>query len=172
MKIIAAILSLLAIAISTATAADVMAAFPPAEKGMSRHVIHLARQANEDDLKVELIIGKTVTTDSINKYFFAGDLATESIPGWGFDRYILRKLGPMAGTMIAVPADAPRIEHFVGLGGEQKLLRYNSRLPLVVYVPADVEVRYRLWRAERTARQAHRIALPNGGTAVVARATM
>ena len=27
------------------------------------------------------------------------------------------------------------------------LLRYNSRLPIVVYVPEGVEVRYRLWSA-------------------------
>jgi ecotin len=28
------------------------------------------------------------------------------------------------------------------------LVRYNSRLPLVIYVPEGVEVRYRVWRAD------------------------
>ena len=33
-------------------------------------------------------------------------LETENIPGWGFDRYILRKLGPMAGTLMAIDPNA------------------------------------------------------------------
>jgi ecotin len=131
-----------------AFAADNMKAFPPADEGMTRYVISLQEQDDETALKIELIIGKTVKTDARNSYFFGGTLETEDIPGWGFNRYILRKLGPMAGTLIAVDPDAPQVERFIRIGGEPRLLRYNSRLPLVVYVPAGVEVRYRLWRAE------------------------
>jgi ecotin len=40
----------------------------------------------------------------------------------------------------------PKVDRFITLGGEPQLLRYNSRLPLVVYAPDGVEVRYRLWR--------------------------
>ena len=43
----------------------------------------------------------------------------------------------------------PKVDCFITLGGEPRLLRYNSRLPVVVYVPADVEVRYGIWRADR-----------------------
>jgi ecotin len=124
-----------------------MKAFPSAEEGMIRHVIRLPKQKDEAAFKVELIIGKTVRTDAKNRYFFGGTLETENIPGWGFDRYILRKLGPMAGTLMAVDPNAPQVERFISLGGET-ILRYNSRLPLVVYVPAGIEVRYRRWRAE------------------------
>ena len=95
-----------------------------------------------------------VISSSIVGNFFAGALETETIPGWGFDRYILRQLGPMAGTLMAVDPNAPQVERFISLGGEARLLRYNSRLPLVVYVPAGVEVRYRLWRAESNAARA------------------
>jgi ecotin len=130
-------------------AADDMKAFPPAEEGMTRHVIRLPQAKDESASKVELIIGKTVKTDPINHYFFSGKLETENIPGWGFDRYVLRKLGTMAGTLMAVDPAAPQVERFVSLSGET-ILRYNSRLPIVVYVPAGVEVRYRLWRAEPT----------------------
>ena len=138
---------LLALAcISIAPAADDMKAFPPAEAGMARHVIRLSKQKDETAFKVELIIGKTVRTDAINHYFFGGTLETVEIPGWGFDRYVLRKLGPMGGTLMAVDPAAPQVARFIGIAGET-ILRYNSRLPIVVYVPADVEVRYRLWRA-------------------------
>src|SRR5271154_2845810 len=130
-------------------AADDLKPFPPAEEGMTRHVIRLPKQKDEAAFKVELIIGKTVRTDAQNRYFFSGTLETETIPGWGFDRYILRSLGPMAGTLMAVDPGATEVERFISLGGET-ILRYNSRLPIVVYVPAGVEVRYRLWRAQPT----------------------
>lgn len=132
---------------SAVLAADNLKAFPPAEDGMTRHVIQLPEMQDEAKFKVELIVGKMVKTDSRNRYFFSGQLETEAIPGWGFQRYILRTLGPMAGTLMAVNPGTPDVERFISLGGEARLLRYNSRLPLVVYVPVGVEVRYRIWQA-------------------------
>ncbi len=143
-------LALLAFA-SPVSATDNMKAFPPPDDGMVRYVIPLAAQPDEDALKVELLIGKTVKTDAANRYFFGGTLVTETIEGWGFERYVLPALGPMAGTLMAVDPDTPQVERFITLAGEPRLLRYNSRLPLVVYVPQGVEVRYRLWRADAKA---------------------
>lgn len=54
----------------------------------------------------------------------------------------------MAGTLMAPDPTAPKVDRFITLGGEPYLVRYNSKLPLVAYVPADVEVRYRIWRAD------------------------
>jgi ecotin len=135
--------------ISIVFADDDMKAFPPAEEGMTRHVIRLPKRKDEASFKVELIIGKPVKTDAVNSYFFGGTLEAENIPGWGFTRYILHQLGPMAGTMMAVDPNAPQVERFISVGTET-ILRYNSRLPFVVYVPQDVQVRYRLWRAGPT----------------------
>ena len=53
----------------------------------------------------------------------------------------------MAGTLMAVDPDASKVNRFIPLGGEPYLIRYNSKLPVVVYVPEGVEVRYRIWRA-------------------------
>ncbi len=142
------------LATSAIAAPDNMKAFPAAEAGMTRFVIPVPKQDDEGAFKVELIIGKNVTTDAVNSYFFGGKLETETIEGWGFDRYILRKLGPMAGTLMAGDPNAPKVERFISVGGERSLLRYNSRLPIVVYVPEGVEVRYRLWRADPKATPA------------------
>jgi ecotin len=125
-----------------------MKAFPPADAGMVRHVLMLPPHQDEDSMKVEFQIGKTVKIDAENRYFFGGNLQAVNIEGWGFTRYVLTEIGPMAGTLMAVSPDAPKVERFITLGGEPELLRYNSRLPLVVYVPEGVEVRYRIWRAE------------------------
>lgn len=167
-KTIATIAFLLWAGSSFSFAADNLKAFPAAEEGMTRHVITLPQQTDEADFRVELIIGKTVKIDAANRYFFGGQLETESIPGWGFERYVLRQLGPMTGTLMAVDPAIPRADRFITLGGEAKLLRYNSRLPLVVYVPHDVEVRHRIWRAQPADRFVQKLALPGGQTLVVA----
>ena len=132
---------------SPVLAADDMAAFPPAEQGMTRHVLRLPAQSDEHALRLELILGRTVRTDAANRYFFGGAIEEENIPGWGYPRYILRKLGPMAGTLMAVDPAAPKVDRFVTLSGEPYLIRYNSRLPVVVYAPSGVEVRWRVWEA-------------------------
>ncbi len=127
---------------------DNMKAFPPADEGMSRMVLQLPERGDETLFKVEVLVGKSVLTDEQNRYFFAGKLQEETIQGWGFTRYLVRDLGPMAGTKVGVDPNAPKVNRFVSLGGEPFIVRYNSRLPIVVYVPNGVEVRYRLWKAE------------------------
>ena len=129
-------------------AADDLKAFPSAGEGIKRFVIYLPPSQNEDLLKLELLIGKTVLLDQANHYFFGGRLQKKSLMGWGYDYYELKELGPMAGTLMAVDPKQPKVVRFVTLGGASQLLRYNSRLPLVVYVPDGVDVRYCIWRAD------------------------
>jgi ecotin len=131
--------------IVTSHAADNMKAFPPAEKGMIRYVLQLQPHADENTLKVELIVGKTVQLEERNRYFFGGRIEAENIDGWGYTRYNVAQLGPLAGTLMAVDPNAPKVDRFIQLSGEPYLIRYNSRLPVVVYVPDGVEVRYRVW---------------------------
>lgn len=153
MKTIPSVTGLILLAaVTSVPAADDIKAFPPAEKGMVRHVLQLPKQADESPFKVELIVGKTVQVDAGNKYFFGGKIESEVIVGWGYTRYLLRKLGPMAGTLMAIDPDAPKVDRFVAVGGGPYLIRYNSRLPVVVYVPEGVEVRYRIWSAEPEAK--------------------
>ena len=133
------------LAVISAHAADNMKAFPPAEEGMVRYVLQLPTQDDESIFKVELMVGKTVQIDEKNRYFFGGNIEKETIMGWGYPRYNVSKIGPMAGTLMAVDPDAPKVARFITLGGEPYIIRYNSRLPIVVYVPEGVEVRYRIW---------------------------
>ena len=128
-------------------AADNMKAFPPAEAGMVRYVLNLPKLQDESASKVELIVGQTVEVDTVNHFFFAGEIKEETIEGWGFPRYLVKKLGPMAGTLMAPDPNAPNAKRFVPLGGDPYLIRYNSRLPIVIYIPDGAEVRYRIWTA-------------------------
>ena len=135
------------VAMSSVSAADNMKAFPPAEQGMVRYVLQLPKQDDEFAFKVELIVGKTVQLEEGNRYFFGGKIEAVNIEGWGFTRYVVSGLGPMAGTLMAVDPNAPKVPRFITIGGEPYLIRYNSLLPVVVYVPEGVEVRYRIWSA-------------------------
>jgi ecotin len=141
--------------LSSVNAGDNMKAFPPSEKGQIRYVIQLAEQDDESNYQVELVVGQTVEIDEINQYFFGGQIKKENIVGWGFTRYVVSELGPMAGTRMAVDPNAPTVNRFIRLGGAPSLIRYNSRLPVVVYVPEGVEVRYRIWRAEPESKEAN-----------------
>ena len=140
------------VAVSVAQAADNMKAFPPAEEGMVRYVLQLPKQDDESGSRVELIVGKTVQVDEGNRYFFGGKIEQETIQGWGFTRYKVAKLGPMAGTLMAIDPNAPKVDRFIALAGDPYFVRYNSRLPIVVYVPEGVEVRYRIWTAGAEAK--------------------
>jgi ecotin len=122
-------------------------AYPAAEKGVTRHVLHLPDQKDEDGMKVELIVGRTVETDGVNNYFFGGAIKEKTVTGWGYPRYDVQ-IGELASTMMGVPPDQPKVNKFVPITGGPHLLRYNSRLPIVVYAPEGVEVRYRFWKAD------------------------
>jgi ecotin len=154
-----AIVVLVAATISV-RAEDVMKAFPPAEKGMVRYVLHLPQQDDESLFRVELIVGRTVLVDKRNKYFFGGRIEQKTIEGWGFTYYKVSKLGPMAGTLMAIDPNAPKVKRFITLAGEPFIIRYNSRLPIVVYVPDGVEVRYRIWTTQAATK-----AIEKGGAA-------
>lgn len=124
---------------------DRLAPYPKADPGYQRIVIHLPPNENEADQRVELMIGKTLEVDC-NRQWFAGDLKEKQVTGWGYSYYVLEKMAGPASTMMACPGRR-RHEAFVQLRGDGYLVRYNSKLPLVVYAPDGFEVRYRVWRA-------------------------
>lgn len=130
-----------------------VAPFPKAEKGMSRQVIYLPPQENEQNFKVELLIGKTLMVDC-NRQMMGGNLETRTLAGWGYDYLVVTKISPPASTMMACPDNKKRKEFIAAHFGDAGLQRYNSKLPIVVYVPQDVEVRYRVWSAGESIGQA------------------
>lgn len=128
-------------------AADPLEAFPPAEGGQVRHVLRLEPHEDEDRLKVELLVGKTVEVDSRNRHFLSGTIETETLEGWGYQRYVAISTGEVGGTLIAVDPSEPKVRKFVAIRNPPLFLRYNSKVPLVVYAAEGFEVRYRLWEA-------------------------
>ena len=129
-----------------------VAPFPKPEQGFTRQVIHLPSQPQEENFQVEILAGKTLTVDC-NRQRLGGILEEKNLEGWGYPFYRLEKvIGPMS-TMMACP-DGKSKKDFVPVVGDGFLLRYNSRLPIVLYVPEDVDVRYRVWSASSKVEKA------------------
>lgn len=145
-------LSLLSINALANTPTDDLKAFPQAQNGILRHVIRLAPQTNENLFKVEIIPGKTIEKDC-NNTFFMGDIEEETVKGWGYTYYVVEDVKGPASTMMACP-DNTKIKAFVPVATDDGLVRYNSKLPLVIYAPKDVEVRYRIWQAPEASQPA------------------
>ena len=122
------------------------AAYPAAPEGMERKVIFLPHVDRGDDqhLQVEILVGRMMETDGINSYRLGGTLHERNIQGWGFSYYEVEgDLRNAASTLIGGPTNPA--QRFVA--GPRLLVRYNSRLPLVVMVPKGSELRWRIWKA-------------------------
>ncbi|BBQ83068.1 MULTISPECIES: serine protease inhibitor ecotin [Enterobacteriaceae] len=151
--------SLLAIACvsSSAWAAEQplekIAPYPQAEKGMKRQVIQLPAQKDESAYKVELLIGKTLEVDC-NQHRLGGELESKTLEGWGYDYYVVEKISGPASTMMACPNQEKTKKFITASLGDDAMLRYNSKLPIVVYAPENVEVKYRIWQAQETVHNA------------------
>ena len=126
---------------------DDLKPFPAPEAGMQRFVIRVPVVPVPEDHKVEVMVGKTLEVDC-NRQVFGAKVTRKVAQGWGFEYYIVSALKGPASTMMACPPGTLKREEFVranaaGLAG----LRYNPKLPIVVYAPAGTEVRFRVWSA-------------------------
>lgn len=130
-----------------------VAPYPKADKGMTRQVIQLPVQQDEANYKVELLIGKTLEVDC-NQHRLGGQLESKTLEGWGYDYYVFDKVTSPVSTMMACPDGKKEKKFVTAYLGDNSLLRYNSKLPIVVYTPENVEVKYRVWKAEEKIEQA------------------
>jgi ecotin len=121
--------------------------FPEPAEDQTRFVIALPEMARgeDDNFSVELITGRTIRTDGINRYRMDTSLKPQPLEGWGYTFYEMAGTGQTSSTRMAVPEGTAEVMAFVG--GTPLTIRFNSRLPIVVYVPSGFEVRYRIWAA-------------------------
>lgn len=121
--------------------------FPVATANMIRRVIVLEEKerSEEDSYRVEIVAGKTLLTDGVNKLQLGSSLESLNLEGWGYTYYRLGGSGNVISTLMAAPDGAKKVEQWVS--GKSLLIPYNSRLPIVVYLPQGYELRYRIWQA-------------------------
>lgn len=122
-------------------AADDLKPFPAPAADQNRWVIRLPALSDEDTRKVELIVGREMVVDC-NRHGLLGKLEQKTVAGWGYSYVVLSGNGSVVSTRMGCPGQRQH-KDFVTV--QPLMLRYNSQLPLVVYAPKDMQVRYRLW---------------------------
>jgi len=126
--------------------------YPQAQEGYTRYVIEVPKTENDYDHKLELLVGKTILVDCNNRSF-SGKVNEVNLKGWGYTYLEISNIQAGISTMMACPG--PKVEKFISLYAPQKLVRrYNSRSPLVVYVPSDYTLKYRFWSASEDVQDA------------------
>lgn len=124
---------------------SVLDAFPAPQSGYKRHVIHLPIGNYENNLKIELLAGKVQETDC-NPSHYNGQFEEKILEGWGYNYYELNNLQGPTSNKTACPDNTLSLQ-FVPVQSNGSLLQYNSNLPVVVYLPEGLELRWRTWVA-------------------------
>lgn len=128
-------------------ATKALKAYPESLEGYDRYVLFLPEIKNsQKERKVEIIPGITTEVDC-NKHGLSGVFVEKNIDGWGYSYLIFESDGGIRSTLMACPDDTRRTEVVTGA---THLMNYNSRLPVVVFIPKkdNFSVQYRVWEAE------------------------
>lgn len=127
-------------------ATEALNAYPESMEGYDRYVLLLPEIKNsQKDRKIEIIPGITTEVDC-NKYGLMGAFVKKDIEGWGYSYLIFESDGEVRSTRMACPENTRRTEVVTGT---TYLLNYNSRLPVVVFIPKkdNFSVQYKVWEA-------------------------
>ncbi|CAM42072.1 putative ecotin [Leishmania braziliensis MHOM/BR/75/M2904] len=119
--------------------------YPAAGPCQKRTVIYLPQQdsaVEQHHLRVQLIPGRHVRCEDGCFYQLTGTVSEETLQSWGYPYYVVT-LDDIYPAQCS-PSDPANPRTFVPLR-ESPMIPYNSKRPIVVYVPEDAEVRYRVW---------------------------
>ena len=143
-----------------------LSGYPAPPTGMSRWVIQLPGvlspaeaprlSPNPADWRVELIVGQELSLDC-NIVRLDGSLQRVPLPALRTALYRVTGFTGLASTRKACPPHQVKRRSFVPLAGPPTVIRYDASRAIVVDAPADLQVRWRLWKAERRQGQAIRL---------------
>ncbi|WP_164109721.1 MULTISPECIES: ecotin [Sphingobacterium] len=119
--------------------------FPTPEKGYKKMIIEVPHSKSDDSKKIEFTVGKWMEVDGCNHFSLQGKLEKKDLQGWGYDYYVFTTNGQVASTQMACPG-APNRHLFVS--AQPEMTRYNGKLPIVIYVPEEYEVQFKIYKAE------------------------
>lgn len=120
--------------------------FPEAKDNMQKVVINLPSKKDESNYKIELFVGRNAEVDNCNRHMLIGEFKDKDLKGWGYTFYEFKSKGELAGTLMACP-DSKMVNQFVT--GQTTTINYNSKIPVVVYIPKGMEVKYKIWSTKK-----------------------
>ncbi|WP_353161331.1 ecotin family protein [Myroides odoratus] len=128
--------------------------FPKPEKGYKQMVIEVPHSAQDGNKKIEFRVGKMMEVDGCNNYSLMGTLEKKDLQGWGYDYYVFKSKGDAVSTLMGCP-DMPKRHLFVA--AQPETTRYNGRMPIVIYVPEEYEVKFKIFTADQDEYEAQEI---------------
>ena len=101
------------------------------------------------DWRIQLIVGQVVTLDCNTKRLSGSGMTMRMLPK-ASGKALFEVKGPVAviSTKMACPDDQPTRTSFLSLGKQPYLVPYNASWPIVVDLPENVQLRWRVWKAE------------------------
>ncbi|WP_461532903.1 ecotin family protein [Sinomicrobium sp.] len=150
LSLIALLLFTGAMAQSTLTKTD-LSIYPKTEKGFKQMVIEVPHSDSDAEKKIEFTVGKWMEVGSCNHHGLQGTLEEKNLEGWGYNYYVFTTNGNVISTRMACP-DNKTVHKFVS--AQPEMVRYNGKLPIVIYVPEDCDVQFRIYKAEKEVYQA------------------
>jgi len=142
-----------AFAENNATVKNKTSMFPKATSGYVKYTIAVPQTKNDYDHKVEVIVRQEIMADC-NTHQLLAKVEEKDLDGWGYT-YLYVKSNPNT-SMVNTKrlCTKPKEKKFIQIHNEILLRRYNSRLPIVIYVPKTFTVHYRIWSASEDIQKA------------------
>ena len=103
---------------------------------IKRYIIEVPIEKNEGLYNLEIWAGQTKKVDC-NNHSIPGKFTKKTVKGWGYSYYEFTTSGHSISTRMACPENS-LTEKFIRSKTEHA--RYNSKLPVVVYCPSDLEI--------------------------------
>lgn len=119
--------------------------YPQPEKGYRQVIIDVPHSKNDNHKKIEFRVGKYMEVDGCNHYGLMGTLEKKELQGWGYSYYTFKTQGQAFSTQMGCP-DASKRNLFVT--AQPETVNYNGRLPVVIYVPDDYEVKFQIYTTD------------------------
>lgn len=120
--------------------------YPKSNDSIKRYLIELTPKENEELYKIEVWAGQTKKVDC-NIQHLSGEFIKKTIKGWGYSYYEFSTNGVQLSTRKAC-IDTILTEKLIR--SQTQNIRYNSRLPIVVYCPTDYTIEYAIWSKNKT----------------------
>jgi len=120
--------------------------YPPVKKDQNRNVIVLEPKENEDDYRV-LITASIDGMQDCNTKSRSAKYTEKVVEGMQYPYYEVGKIGDVVTTLMGCSEMPQMGEIPINLSGNT-ILRYNSKLPIVVYASNGIKINSKIFKLE------------------------
>lgn len=118
----------------------------PNIENMIKNVIFMDPRVNETQYKIEFYAVKSMEVDNCNKHYLLGDFEVKTLEGYGYPYYVFKSNGQVISTKMACENSMKKIQNVAS--GKTETVRYMSLLPVVIYTPKEIDIKYKIWNQD------------------------